>query len=121
MSEVARLPRPRLCPEPRRCTPLFQVGEIRSKDAGESWSCFGEMKGTVTFSYDGNVHENDCRSCHYTPLKGLIAFQETEDDWAALSRAYKSAFRKLLEMRAARKHYGPIPDAWKTASAKEGQ
>lgn len=85
--------RPWCCPEPR-CTPLhaLQGGDLplSTPDPGESFVCFGTSP-EITFVYDGVVHPNDSRSCHYTPLKGLIVMQENADDWRALSRAYGRA------------------------------
>ncbi len=50
----------------------------------------------ITFTYDGHDHTNDLRSCHWTPLKGLIAWQENLDDWALLSAAYATARKQVL-------------------------
>lgn len=88
--------RPRLCPEPR-CSPIFQWGDVSGQDAGESWMCFGRMPEEIVFTYAGNDHTNDLRSCHFTPLKGLIAYQENRDDWWAIERAYRRAREKLDE------------------------
>lgn len=55
------------------------------------------MPEEVAFVYDGSDHANDLRSCHYTPLKGLIANQENEGDWRILCRAYATALKRLGE------------------------
>lgn len=89
---TAGISRPWCCPDPR-CTPLFQIAnhDLSEPKPGESFSCFGRMSEGVEFVYDGSDHANDLRSCHYTPLKGLVAWHENEADWAMLSRAYASA------------------------------
>lgn len=90
--------RPWCCPEPR-CQPVSQLAEHDLKDAqpGESFSCFGRMPAGIEFEYDGAAHRNDLRSCHYTPLKGVVAYQENEDDWRMLVRAYTAALNALSE------------------------
>src|SRR5262245_55229339 len=87
--------RPWLCPE-QRCTPILNLrdGEYRDlavPEPGHSWTCWGQMAESVTFLYDGVEHTNDCNACHYTPLKGLIRWQENADDWDALSSYYSLA------------------------------
>lgn len=93
--------RPWCCPEPR-CTPVhtLQGGEsVAVPTPGESFVCFGDAP-QVTFIYDGVEHVNDTRSCNYTPLKGLVAYQENADDWRALQDAYQRATRALEAHRA---------------------
>lgn len=87
--------RPWCCPDPR-CTPLHQLANesLAKPSPGESFICFGRMS-EVEFTYDGSEHKNDLRSCHYTPLKGLIANQENEDDWRMVGRAYLTALKEL--------------------------
>lgn len=89
--------RPWCCPEPR-CQPLHQLRNepLDVPSPGESFVCFGRAPN-VEFVYDGADHANDLRSCHYTPLKGLIANQENADDWAMLSRAYAMALKAERE------------------------
>lgn len=90
---------PRMCPE-LKCTPLFQwPSDIPDNEPGESWHCFGCMQAEVVFEYDGNKHANDLRSCCYTPLKGLIAWQENRMDWWGMRRAYDRALKKLDEYK----------------------
>lgn len=85
--------RPWCCPEPR-CIPLHTVqGEtepLSTPSPGESFICFGKAP-MVEYVYDGHKHANDTRSCHFTPLKGLIAYQENADDWRAIGGAYSRA------------------------------
>jgi hypothetical protein len=52
------------------------------------------MERPVTFIYDGVEHTNDCNACHYTPLKGLIRWQENPNDWDALATYYSLAAKK---------------------------
>lgn len=97
--------RPWCCPEPK-CTPIFQLKDSDYPDitvptSGESWFCFGYMDRAVRFSYDGVEHKNDLNSCTYTVLKGVIRFQENEDDWEGLAIAYRRAFEKLQDIKAA--------------------
>ena len=86
--------RPWCCPEPR-CSPVYniQVGNLPSP--GESYVCFGRMEKPVEFTYDGSPHRNDLNHCDYTPLKGVIRWQENRDDWLAARRFYDIALRKL--------------------------
>lgn len=98
VAAVSDAPRPWCCPEPR-CSPLHQLRDADAEDVstpqpGESFVCFG-VAPEVTFAYDGVEHANDLRSCHYTPLKGLIAYQENADDWAAIRAAYGRALSVL--------------------------
>lgn len=90
--------RPWCCPEPR-CIPVHLLSEVETLSPGESFVCFGDAP-PVRFEYDGVLHENDTRSCHYTPLKGLIAYQESADDWAALHGAYWRAQNALTNHRS---------------------
>jgi hypothetical protein len=53
------------------------------------------MERPIKFTYDGNVHVNDLNHCEYTPLKGVIRWQENEDDWVAAQELYGIALRKL--------------------------
>ena len=93
--------RPWCCPEPR-CTPVhtLQGAETPLSQAtpGETFVCFGSAP-VVRFEYDGVEHVNDTRSCTYTPLKGVISYQENSDDWRALSGAYSRATTALLRFR----------------------
>lgn len=90
--------RPWCCPEPR-CLPLHALKDgdappLTEPSPGESFVCFGRAP-KVAFTYDGINHANDARSCHFTPLKGLIAYQENAADWEALHRAYGRALTLL--------------------------
>lgn len=87
--------RPWCCPEPR-CSPVHLLAERLAP--GESFICFGDAP-PVTFVYDGVEHDNDARSCHYTPLKGLLAYQENLDDWDAIRAAYWRAGHALKAKR----------------------
>ena len=80
--------RPWCCPEPR-CKPLEQVGEPKRDSPGESWFCLGCMPEPTTFVYDGCSHTNDLNTCVYSPLKGVIRFQENADDWFLMAHAYQ--------------------------------
>ena len=96
MSEPTR---PWCCPEPR-CTPVHQLANQDSLGApipGDSFLCFGRMPQEIVFVYDGDEHRNDLRSCCYTPLKGVVANQENEDDWRLLSMAYSQAVQALAD------------------------
>lgn len=94
---MGELERPWCCPEPR-CQPVHQVTDevtaLGAPSPGHSFVCFGRAPD-VGFEYDGVVHENDLRTCNYTPLKGVIAFQENADDWRALRNAYGRALAAL--------------------------
>jgi hypothetical protein len=58
------------------------------------------MAEPVAFSYDGSEHNNDLNHCDYTPLKGVIRWQENEDDWVAVQRFFATALRKLKAGRS---------------------
>jgi hypothetical protein len=73
--------------------------DISIPKPGESYLCFGMMGEPVEFTYDGSTHRNDLNSCTYTPLKGLIRFQENEDDWEWCALAYQRALAKLRALR----------------------
>lgn len=91
--------RPWCCPEPR-CAPLHLLrdGDARTGvEPGEAFVCFGRAPN-VAFTYDGVEHSNDLRSCHYSPLKGLIAFQENREDWEALKAGYWRALTALATL-----------------------
>lgn len=62
---------------------------------GSSFLCFGQMAEEVVFVYDGTQHANDLRSCSYTPLKGVVAWQENLDDWLLLRDAYGAAIEAV--------------------------
>lgn len=109
--EMAKLlehyPRPRMCPE-KKCYPLFQIptppkdqvdSGVKDDPPGESWHCFGCLGEKIDFEYEGEKHENDLRSCCYTPLKGLIAWHENREDWEAMERAYMMALRRIDMIR----------------------
>jgi hypothetical protein len=55
------------------------------------------MERPVTFIYDGVDHTNDCNACHYTPLKGLIRWQENAADWSMLASYYHLAYKKVTD------------------------
>ena len=99
MGPYSSLKRPWCCPE-QRCRVVYQYSDnpdLSKQEAGDSFSCFGEMERPVAFVYDGVPHENNLNSCHYTPLKGLIRWQENRDDWMLLSRMYATALKQLTE------------------------
>lgn len=100
---MTEMPRPWLCPEPR-CTPLHNLRDgdyrdIRVPEPGQTWFCAGRMPQGIEFEYDGVEHANDLRSCAYTPLKGLIAWQENESDWENLAGFYQRALQKQRESK----------------------
>lgn len=93
--------RPWCCPEPR-CVPVHTLSgselPLSVAEPGETFLCFGAAP-QVEFIYDGVKHVNDTRSCTYTPLKGVISYQENADDWRAISSAYNRAEKALLRYR----------------------
>ncbi|KKL75357.1 hypothetical protein LCGC14_2055650 [marine sediment metagenome] len=95
--EVKKQARPFCCPEPR-CTPIFSYnlyGPLPS--TGESFICFGQMAEPVKFTYDGVEHVNNLNHCDYTPLKGIIRWQENKEDWEGVVKVFKLALEKLEE------------------------
>ena len=88
------LSRPWCCPEPR-CKPLWNHQVHQEPTPGESFVCFGRMERAITFTYDGNEHTNNLHHCDYTPLKGIILWQENADDWRELRTMYDRALAAL--------------------------
>ena len=93
--------RPWLCPEPR-CTPLLNLrdgdyDDITRPEPGQTWMCWGLMERPVSFIYDGVDHPNNCNACTYTPLKGVLRFQENPNDWEALANRYSRAAKAARE------------------------
>mgnify|MGYP001562248584 CR=1 FL=1 len=93
------LPRPWCCPEPR-CEVLWQVkdpsaGPLAEPQPGQAWSCWGRLSEEVHFTYDGVPHANALKSCHYTPLKGVVAYHENRADWEVLATGYQRAINAL--------------------------
>ena len=92
-------PRPWCCPEPR-CMPIHNIQVERDKATpGDSFVCFGLMPTPVAFTYDGVEHQNDLNHCDYTPLKGVVRYQETADDWRASQNMYNRALNTLKQIR----------------------
>lgn len=90
--------RPWCCLEPK-CKPLLNLRDGDYKDIsisepGHSWTCWGEMEQPLEFTYDGVRHINDLNCCHYTPLKGVIRWQENVADWEVLATYYSWAAKK---------------------------
>ncbi len=105
------LRRPWCCVEPR-CTAIHQLAnrsDLSDARPGDSFACFGIMPQQIVFTYDGDRHENDLRSCVYTPLKGMVAWQENANDWAMMRDAYTAALAKLEDGSPGRAH-PPEPD-----------
>lgn len=92
--------RPFCCPE-HCCTPVYQWKnsglDITQFTAGQSFLCLGRMAKPVVFTYDEVIHANDLSTCMYSPLKGMIRFQENYNDWKGLVTAYTRALEKLDE------------------------
>lgn len=111
-STESNLKRPWCCPEPT-CRPVFQIKDsawdLVAPLSGESFFCFGMMDRPIVFVYDGNEHKNDVRSCTFTPLKGLISYQENLDDWEWLEWGYHRARTKVKEIREAESTKEPHP------------
>ena len=86
--------RPWCCPEPS-CKPIHNDQVEGEPTPGVSFICFGKMARPVTFIYDGESHDNDLNHCDYTPLKGIIRWQENVDDW----RYVVAQYQRALEVR----------------------
>ena len=91
MTSVAQ--RPKLCVCPRTCTPIWNamVCDPRIKDEqgdmaqGYSGECVGQMNDATEFVYGGAIHRNDVNVCVFTPLKGIIRYQENAEDlWSSI-------------------------------------
>lgn len=85
--------RPKLCPCKRTCSPIWNSMAVDSRikdeeadmNQGYSGECIGRMEPPVEFIYGGNLHRNEINHCHFTPLKGIIRYQECADDlWGSL-------------------------------------
>lgn len=99
--------RPWICAE-MSCCPIFQGKDSDNPDitipsAGHSFICLGRMKKFIEFTYDGTLHQNYLSTCMYTPLKGLIRFQENKADWQLLKTVYERALEKLKEIEDSEK------------------
>ncbi len=86
--------RPWCCPEPS-CEPLHNDQVEVEPTPGVSFICFGKMARPVQFTYDGEQHDNDLNHCDYTPLKGIIRWQENLDDWRYIVMRYQRALKVL--------------------------
>src|SRR5688500_10595448 len=87
---------PYCCPE-RTCDPIYVCGYEGTENAGASWECFGRMADVTVFEYAGERHRNDLNRCVYTPLKGVIRFQENAQDWALWVYATETALCELTD------------------------
>ena len=88
---MADVLRPWCCPEPS-CKPIHNDQVERP---GVSFICFGKMARPVEFTYDGEKHNNDLNHCDYTPLKGVIRWQENPDDWRYIVAQYQRALEVI--------------------------
>jgi hypothetical protein len=91
--------RPWCCPEPR-CTPLHNHGDggsLAEPRPGQSFTCLGRMDRSIKFTYDDVDHRNDLNRCHYTPLKGILRFQENVEDWRLERTVLAIGLRELGE------------------------
>lgn len=86
--------RPWCCPEPS-CAPLHNDQVESAPTPGISFICFGVMEREVVFTYDGETHANDLSHCDYTPLKGMIRWQENRSDWRYVIEQYNRALHIL--------------------------
>ncbi len=100
MTTRRRQARPWCCPEPS-CTPIYAYNLYAPAVPAESFVCFGRMARPVEFTYDGVKHANDLNHCDYTPLKGIIRWQENEDDWRGVVKTFSRALEKLKAHREA--------------------
>lgn len=94
--------KPWICPEPC-CCPVYQAkdsdySDITISESGHSFLCLGRMRSFIEFSYNRVLHQNYLSTCMYTPLKGLIRFQENKADWQLLKTSYERALEKLKEI-----------------------
>jgi hypothetical protein len=95
--------RPWCCPEPT-CTPVAQMSEsadLSQPVMGLAWWCLGKMERPRSFTYDGIEHTNNLNDCHYSPLKGVIRWEENADDIGTLASTYAIAAKKLAAARPA--------------------
>lgn len=94
MSDVSR---PYCCPEPR-CTPIHNHGDgsdLSEPRPGQSFTCLGKMPREIEFTYDGHDHRNDLNRCVYTPLKGILRYQENIEDWRLEQVVLKVGLHRL--------------------------
>jgi hypothetical protein len=96
---TTQVERPYCCPEPR-CTPIHNHGDgesLAQPRPGQSFTCLGKMPREIEFAYDGSDHRNDLNRCVYTPLKGIIRFQENVEDWRCERTVLAVGLRNLGE------------------------
>lgn len=78
--------RPLLCPCPVSCTPIRNEfireddSQVQDLTEGISGECYGRASQTREFIVGGIHHKNTLNHCIFTPLKGVLQFQECEGD-----------------------------------------
>lgn len=77
---------------------MSENDDLREPVLGLSWWCLGRMAEPRTFTYDGVEHTNDLNDCHYSPLKGVIRWEENEDDIGTLASTYRIATLRLTDV-----------------------
>lgn len=84
--------RPWCCPD-HSCEPVHQA--LNEPQPELSFICLGRLPERSVVTVAHRRHPNDLRSCHYSPTKGVIAWQENEQDWRLLAAAYTDGLAAL--------------------------
>lgn len=76
---------------------LVYSEDVRSGDLNDGYSgeCMGRMAAPIEFIYNGIPHRNDLNRCVFTPLKGIIRFQENISDLQASAEMLRRVLRQL--------------------------
>lgn len=90
--------RPKFCFD-KNCKVLLSTYSKGCFDKGESFFCFGKLKGCHQFKEKKTYHVNDISHCYYTPLKGMIRFFMNTDDLWGEAQAKIRVLNKLIHVK----------------------
>lgn len=75
--------RPCICPD-GSCQVLTSTFNPQLFEQGFSFHCIGRLPEAHIVKWRDSIHENDFSLCRYTPMKGLIRFFMTIQDFEIL-------------------------------------
>ena len=82
--------RPNICPD-LACQALESTFDPLNFKLGYSFHCVGILPEAHTVQWRDSVHCNSHSLCIYTPLKGIIRFLMTVEDFESISSDLKRA------------------------------
>jgi hypothetical protein len=101
---MAGFPRPHFCPFPVTCQPVIRPltdSDNRTLDNPSfAVTCFGDTEPLI-WVFNDVEHREDLRSCHYSPLKGVVTWHENLEDWDVLAATYRMAAEAVRRRRGA--------------------